>query len=73
MKQKTFDDATQLVRNQREEAKADALASLVSIIQEFPGLINDTEVNGADLVDALTRTINDSNTLKAYLSNQVSK
>lgn len=73
MKQKTFDDATQLVRNQREEAKADALASLVSIVREFPGLINDTEVNGADLVDALTRTINDSDTLKAYLSNQVSK
>jgi hypothetical protein len=48
--------------------KNGALSVLESLVSEFPGLIDGgSEVNGADLVDALTRAIMENNDLQGYL------
>lgn len=55
-------------RNREAEAKGDAFAMLQALVNEFPGLVDgDTEVNGADLVDALTHGISDSASLAMIL------
>jgi hypothetical protein len=48
----------------------DALAILEQLVNAYPGLIDgDTEVNGGDLVEALTQAIGESENLHEYLWN----
>jgi len=49
----------------------DALSVLEIIVAEHPGMITDDEVNGADLVDTLSRLINDDSDLAKYLGRLV--
>lgn len=45
-----------------------ALRVLQKVTDEFPGLLDlETAINGADLIEALTKHINDSKILKKYL------
>jgi len=53
-----------------DHVKHDALAILENLVAVYPGLLDgETEVNGADLVDALTSAINSgySSDLTEYL------
>lgn len=48
--------------------KEEALAILESLVTQFPGLVDgETEVNGADLVEALSLAIHGSDELRSYL------
>lgn len=50
----------------------DALVLLQTIIQEYPGLIdNKTEVNGSDLIESLTYHLDDLYELKEYLQKKL--
>lgn len=50
-----------------DHLKHDALALLESLVNDFPGLLDDTEVNGADLVDAVARGLAQSDDLREFL------
>lgn len=54
-------------KNKPRLIMADALEVLAVIVQEHPGLLDDSEVNGADLVDTLSRLIDDDSDLNKYL------
>lgn len=48
--------------------KVDALGLLEQLVAEFPGLVDgETDVNGGDLTDAVTRALADNEELTEYL------
>lgn len=51
-----------------KEVKGDALTLVTELVAEFPGLLDgETEVNGADLVDAVSRLLDGATALKMVL------
>jgi len=54
----------------KNAASADALSILESLVSEFPGLLDDTDVNGADLVDAVSRLLDGNARLTSVLKGE---